>query len=162
MKPTYQKIVSSAELKELCGLWKRKEDAIVFTNGCFDLLHVGHIDYLEKAKELGKRLVVAINSDDSVRRLKGAERPLNAERDRLRLVAALGFVDAVVLFDEDTPERLIEGILPDVLVKGSDYSIDNIAGAEIVMKAGGSVQTIELVSGVSTSGLIEKIRAFNR
>ena len=131
---------------------------VVFTNGCFDILHLGHIDYLEKARSLGDALIVGLNSDDSVRRLKGSERPVNSEHARARLLAALSFVDAVCLFKEDTPGELIETILPDILVKGGDYTIETIVGAETVIQNGGKVETITLVDGFSTTGIIEKLK----
>lgn len=131
---------------------------VVMTNGCFDILHPGHIEYLEQARALGDRLIVAVNDDDSVRRLKGDSRPVNALDHRLRMLAALGCVDWVVPFAEDTPERLICAVLPDVLVKGGDYTPEQIAGGECVRRAGGEVKVLGFVPGHSTSGLIEKIR----
>jgi D-beta-D-heptose 7-phosphate kinase/D-beta-D-heptose 1-phosphate adenosyltransferase len=132
---------------------------LVFTNGVFDILHRGHVDYLARARALGDALVVGLNSDASVRRLdKGPERPLVGERDRAFLLASLRMVDAVVLFDEDTPARLIEHIVPDVLVKGGDYSIENVVGRDTVEAAGGEVRIIRFVDGFSTTSLIEKIR----
>lgn len=130
---------------------------IVFTNGVFDLLHRGHAGYLAAAKALGDVLVVGINSDASVRRLKGPERPLLPEGDRAYLVSMLKPVDAVVLFDEDTPARLIENIRPDVLVKGADYAFEEIVGHDIVLGYGGRVERIPLISGCSTSGIIQTI-----
>lgn len=132
---------------------------LVFTNGCFDILHRGHIDYLQQARELGASLVVGVNSDDSVRRLdKGPGRPFNNETDRAMLVAALECVDLAVLFDTDTPLELIKSIRPDVLVKGGDWPVDKIVGAEEVRANGGSVRSIPFRHQVSTSGLIERIR----
>ncbi|MBC7451437.1 MAG: D-glycero-beta-D-manno-heptose 1-phosphate adenylyltransferase [Cytophagales bacterium] len=151
------KIVSKEEASKLIHKWK-SEGEVVFTNGCFDILHLGHIDYLEKAKQLGVRLVVGINTDASVKRLKGPERPLNNEYARARMLAALASTDAVILFDEPTPLELITAIKPDVLVKGSDYTIDTIVGADIVTEHGGSVKTIDLVEGYSTTGIIDKIK----
>lgn len=130
---------------------------IVFTNGVFDILHVGHIDYLAKARACGDALVVGINRDASVRRLKGAGRPLNSESDRARVVAALKAVDFVVLFSEDTPEKLIELVQPDVLVKGADYKISEIVGADFVKSYGGEVKRVRLTAGRSSSALIKKI-----
>ncbi|KXK25551.1 MAG: D-heptose-1-phosphate adenylyltransferase [Bacteroidetes bacterium OLB12] len=113
---------------------------MVFTNGCFDLIHLGHVDYLEKARNLGDRLVLGLNSDSSVSRFKGPERPLQDENSRARVLAAMQFVDLVVLFDEDTPLALISELIPDILVKGSDYLTENIVGADVVKKAGGEVK----------------------
>lgn len=151
------KIVSVNEGAALVAKWKL-EGEVVFTNGCFDILHLGHIDYLEKSRRLGSKLVVGLNTDASVKRLKGPERPLNNEYARARMLAALACTDAVILFDEPTPLELITAISPDVLVKGSDYTIDKIVGADFVMEHGGSVKTIDLVEGYSTTGIIEKIK----
>lgn len=136
-----------------------RDDRLVFSNGVFDLLHSGHLASLEAAREFGDALVVAINSDGSTRRLKGPGRPVQPEADRARLVAALRCVDAVTIFDDDTPARLIEQLLPDVLVKGSDYSVEQIAGADAVVAAGGEVRLIELEQGRSTSELIRRLQA---
>lgn len=151
------KIVSAKEGAALVAKWKQ-EGEVVFTNGCFDILHLGHIDYLEKSKNLGVRLVIGLNTDASVKRLKGPERPLNNEAARARMLAALACTDAVILFDEPTPLELITAISPDVLVKGSDYTVDKIVGADFVTEHGGSVKTIDLVQGYSTTGIIEKIK----
>lgn len=132
---------------------------LVFSNGCFDIVHLGHIDYLEKARNLGDFLVLGLNTDKSVRQLKGENRPVIDEQSRARLMAGLEFIDAVILFDDDTPEKLINAILPDILVKGDDYSIKNIVGADVVMQHGGEVKTISLVEGYSTSSIIEKIKS---
>ncbi|MGB3617875.1 MAG: D-glycero-beta-D-manno-heptose 1-phosphate adenylyltransferase [Catalinimonas sp.] len=134
---------------------------IVFTNGCFDLVHLGHVDYLEKARVLGDRLVVGVNTDASVRRLKGPTRPLVDEWARCRLLAALQFVDLVVLFDEETPLRLIQTVCPDILVKGNDYAPTEIVGADFVLGRGGSVETIPLVPGYSTTSLAHRIQQTN-
>lgn len=151
------KIVSLSDLMRRIASWRVKGDQIVFTNGCFDLIHVGHADYLEKARMLGDRLVVGLNSDGSVRQLKGTNRPLNGEEARARVLATMEFVDAVVIFEEETPYELIQQIIPDVLVKGADYAIEEIAGHDVVLEAGGRVERIELVQGISTSALIQKI-----
>ena len=133
--------------------------SVVFTNGVFDLLHRGHVEYLFAARALGDALVVGLNSDASVRRLgKGGDRPVNPEEDRALVLAGLAAVDAVVLFEEDTPRALIEALLPDVLVKGSDYTVDEIAGAAEVRAAGGRVETIPLVPGRSTTSILERAR----
>ncbi|UII27839.1 D-glycero-beta-D-manno-heptose 1-phosphate adenylyltransferase [Fulvivirga maritima] len=155
---TEQKIVDLNDLLALRKSWKAKDEKVVFTNGCFDILHLGHVDYLEKAAALGDKLIIAINTDASVKKLKGDERPLNDQYARARLLSALGFVDAVTYFSEDTPLELITEILPDILVKGSDYLTENIVGSDIVIKSGGEVKTIDLVDGYSTTGLVNKIK----
>jgi rfaE bifunctional protein nucleotidyltransferase chain/domain len=152
------KIKSLPEALATIAAWKAAGEKVVFTNGCFDILHVGHVDYLEKARATGDRLVVGLNTDASVRRLKGQTRPVVLESGRSRVMAALGFVDLVVLFDEDTPKSLIEAVKPDILIKGDDYSVENIVGADFVISSGGKVQTIPLVKGFSTSTIIEKIK----
>ena len=154
---TKQKLLTRAEAKKQVSIWKDSGDEVVFTNGCFDILHLGHVDYLEKASQKGNRLIVAVNEDDSVKRLKGPSRPINNQEARARLIAALGFVDAVVTFGEDTPMELIQELIPDILVKGNDYEISNIVGADIVIENGGKVETIELVDGYSTTSIVEKI-----
>ena len=135
-----------------------REERVVFTNGCFDILHRGHVEYLFAARRLGDRLVVGLNGDDSVRRLKGDGRPVNGYEDRALVLAALSAVDAVVRFDEDTPLRLIEAILPDILVKGGDYRPEEIVGAKEVVAAGGEVRVEPLVPGRSTTGIIERAK----
>jgi D-beta-D-heptose 7-phosphate kinase/D-beta-D-heptose 1-phosphate adenosyltransferase len=142
-----------AELRSL-----RKNNKIVFTNGCFDLLHVGHIRYLAEAKSLGDILIVGMNTDASVRRLKGEERPLQQEEDRAEILAALGAVDFVCLFDEETPKELIEAVHPNVLVKGGDWRPDQIVGSDFVLSNGGIVKSLSFVDGRSTSALVEKIK----
>ena len=131
---------------------------IVFTNGCFDVLHFGHVQYLMEAKKLGDLLVVGLNSDASVRRLKGESRPINGEKERAFVLAALAFVDYVVVFEEDTPKELIEVVKPNVLVKGGDYKIENIVGADFVMQNGGTVTTIPFVEGFSSTHIIEQLK----
>lgn len=158
---TVNKIYPLDRLLQEVKIWKNQGNKIVFTNGCFDILHLGHVDYLEKARLLGDKLIVGLNSDTSVRRLKGPQRPINAEYARARVLAALSFVDAVCIFEEDTPKSLIEKVCPDILTKGSDYKIENIVGADFVIKHGGRVQTIELVEGFSTSNIIDKIKNFS-
>lgn len=140
------------------GLGKRgnRDRRIVFTNGCFDLLHAGHVSYLEKARARGDFLVVGVNSDESVARLKGPKRPIVPLEQRLSVIAGLGCVDMVVAFHEDTPRDIIDGIEPDVLVKGADYTIEQIVGADSVLKGGGAVETIDFVEGLSTSSIISK------
>lgn len=150
-------IIDEEKLLLMTALARERGEKIVMTNGCFDLLHVGHVEYLAKAKALGHRLVVAVNDDDSVRRLKGDDRPLNSIDARMKVLAALGCVDWVIPFSEDTPARLVSAINPDILVKGGDYQIHQIAGSEHVLKNGGKVLTIPLTEGYSTTGLIRKI-----
>jgi rfaE bifunctional protein nucleotidyltransferase chain/domain len=137
---------------------REKGKKIVFTNGCFDIIHAGHVDYLEKAKSLGDFLVVGLNSDESVKRLKGPTRPVNPLEQRKKVLQALKPVDLVIVFEEDTPERLIKEIKPDVLVKGGDWKIENIVGADFVMSYGGKVYTIDFVYDTSTTKIIEKVK----
>lgn len=151
-------ITDPVVLDRLIAVWKFKENKIVFTNGCFDLIHRGHVEYLAKASALGDLLVVGLNTDASVRSIKGRSRPLQDEYSRALILAAMRFVDYVVLFDEDTPENLIRKIQPDVLVKGGDYKPSEIVGYDIVTAKGGKVVTIELVENFSTTRLIKKIR----
>ena len=158
MEEVKHKIRSRELAESTVREWKSKGERVVFTNGCFDLLHLGHVDYLEKARLLGDRLVVGLNTDSSVSRFKGPDRPVQDQQSRARVLASLQFVDLVVFFDEDTPADLIAPLIPDVLVKGSDYLEENIVGAEVAKKNGGEVKTIDFVSGYSTSRLIEKIR----
>lgn len=156
---TEHKIVTLAEGIELRKQWKANGDKVVFTNGCFDILHLGHIDYLEKSSEFGTQMIVAVNSDASVRTLeKGVERPVNSEYARARLIAALEFVSMVIIFGESTPLELIQTLNPDVLVKGDDYTIETIVGAKEVIAAGGEVKTIALVPDYSTTKIIQKLK----
>ena len=158
MNPTENKILPLQEAATQIADWQRAGQKVVFTNGCFDIVHLGHIDYLEKARALGDRLVLGLNTDSSVSRLKGPLRPVVNEYARGRLMAALSFIDAVILFDEPTPTELIEALKPDILVKGDDYTVATIAGADFVLSRGGEVKTVALVPGYSTSKLIEKIK----
>ena len=158
MEHSSKKIFDQQSLKSQISGWKSKGEKVVFSNGCFDILHLGHIDYLEKARMLGDRLVIGLNGDSSVKILKGKDRPINIENARARMLAALQFVDGVTIFEEETPKQLIEFLLPDILVKGNDYSIENIVGANAVLNNGGEVKTLELVDGYSTSDLIEKLK----
>lgn len=137
--------------------WKKASQSIVFTNGCFDILHAGHINYLEQASQKGDRLIVGVNSDSSIKKLKGEDRPIIHEEQRAYLMASLVFVDMVVIFEEETPLELIEMITPDVLVKGSDYRIDDIVGGKHVMSKGGKVETIDFVHTISTSEIVNTI-----
>ena len=150
------RILSEALLLERHG--RPRDGRLVFTNGVFDLLHRGHVEYLFAARALGDALVVGLNTDASVRRLKGPDRPVNAQDDRAFVLAGLACVDAVTLFDDDTPERLIGRILPDILVKGADYRIDQVVGREIVERAGGRVELIPLVEGRSTTRTLQRLR----
>ena len=151
------KILDREQLRRACALWNFKEMKVVFTNGCFDILHLGHIEYLAKAANLGDVLVIGMNSDHSVHRIKGDNRPINDEHSRSMVLASLEFVTAVVLFDEETPYELIKIIQPDILVKGRDYKIKEIVGHDIVLAKGGKVKTIELTPGYSTTGIEQKI-----
>ncbi|MBU3659341.1 MAG: adenylyltransferase/cytidyltransferase family protein [Flavobacteriales bacterium] len=160
-----EKIVSVEEAKRRISMWHMKNDVVCFTNGCFDILHLGHITYLAKAASLGKRLIVAVNSDDSVRLLnKAPNRPINNEQARMMVVAALGCVDLVVLFNEQTPLELISELLPDVLIKGADYDANEtdknhpkyIVGSDVVKANGGRIETISFVEGYSTTSILSK------
>jgi len=152
-----RKIKEWDELESLCRARQREGGLVVFTNGCFDLLHVGHVRYLEEAAELGRCLVVGVNGDASVRAIKGPSRPVNAEDERSELVAALHCVDYVALFHTPTPLPLIRKLKPDILVKGADWAPEKIVGAREVREAGGRVARIPLVSGMSTTSIIERI-----
>lgn len=154
-------ILTEMELLKEIQILKQKGKKIVMTNGCFDLLHKGHVEYLQKAKALGDVLVVAVNSDESIQRLKGPTRPIVPLENRMSVLAALGCVDIVVPFSEDTPQRLIAAVLPDILVKGGDYQVEQIAGHEEVLRNGGQVQLIDLVDNCSTSSIVKKIREQN-
>jgi len=158
MERSEDKIKSLPQAKKKVAEWKARGQKVVFTNGCFDILHMGHIDYLEKARNLGDKLIIGLNSDDSVGRFKGPERPVQDQHSRARILAALQFTDMVVIFNENTPLALISELLPDVLVKGSDYLAENIVGAEVVKQHGGEVKTVEFVPGYSTTRIIEKIK----
>lgn len=153
------KIFDLPSLKAKLTEWKSDSKKVVFTNGVFDLLHVGHITYMAKAADLGDKLVIGLNSDASVKRIKGEDRPVNDQNSRAALLAALFFVDAIIIFEEDTPQQLIATLLPDVLVKGADYTIENIAGAKEVIINGGEVKTIDLVDGYSSTSIIQKIKS---
>jgi len=152
------KIISKESLKYQLAIWRFLSKKIVFTNGCFDILHLGHIDYLSKASEFGNVLIVGLNSDDSVRAIKGINRPINDENSRAMILASLSFVNAVILFDEDTPYNLIKFIQPDVLIKGSDYKPEDIVGYDIVKAKGGEIETIDFLPGYSTTSIIDKIK----
>ena len=151
------KILSCKEAVKLISDWKENGEILTFTNGCFDLLHLGHVKYLARAANLGDHLIVGLNSDESVRRLKGDSRPVNTFESRAALLASMSFVDAVVGFEEDTPKELITALLPDILVKGGDYQEDQIVGAQEVRSRGGKVVVMDLEDGYSSTGIINKI-----
>ncbi len=140
------------------AVWRFHQRKIVFTNGCFDLLHLGHIEYLAKSAAEGNLLMIGLNTDDSVKRIKGDARPIKDEQSRALSLAAMSFIDAVVFFDEDTPLRLIQLVQPDVLIKGADYAEKDIVGADVVLGKGGRVVTMEYLPGYSTSALIQQIK----
>jgi rfaE bifunctional protein nucleotidyltransferase chain/domain len=153
----HNKIQTTQTLKPLLDILRAAGSKIVFTNGCFDLIHTGHTRYLARAKSLGDILVVGVNSDSSVRQIKGDKRPINDENDRLETLASLESVDFVVLFSEPDPHRVISELLPDVLVKGGDWPIDKIIGRDVVESRGGKVVSTGYIEGASTTGIIEKI-----
>ena len=157
-QPLDQGMMTADQLKVAVEAAQSRGERIVFTNGCFDVLHAGHVDYLKEAREEGDRLVVAVNSDESVCRLKGEGRPINILERRLTMLAGLACVDWVVAFEQDTPETLLRQILPDVLVKGGDYEVDQVVGADIVWEAGGQVKVLTMVEDCSTSSIVKKIR----
>ncbi|HSH70011.1 MAG TPA: D-glycero-beta-D-manno-heptose 1-phosphate adenylyltransferase [Deferrisomatales bacterium] len=159
MRDLAEKIVDAREAVRAAAERRSRGERLVFTNGCFDILHPGHVRYLQQARSLGEMLLVGLNSDASVRRLKGPERPVVCESDRATVLAALESVDYVVVFEEDTPLSLIRSVLPDVLVKGGDWALEQIVGREVVEARGGKVLSIPFVAGHSTSGVIERIEA---
>ncbi len=162
MMPTEPEMGTVVTREQLIGIRRRLRDEgrrVVFTNGCFDIIHRGHVEYLAKAKAKGDVLVVGLNTDASVRRLKGPTRPVVMQDDRAIVMAAIGVVDLVCLFDEDTPLALITAIVPDVLVKGADWPIEKVVGREVVEAAGGQVQTIEFIPDRSTTSIIDRIRS---
>jgi rfaE bifunctional protein nucleotidyltransferase chain/domain len=156
-KHIQQKILSAHQLQQELMRWRKFSKKVAFTNGCFDILHAGHIHSLMQAASFADVLIVGLNSDTSTKRLKGDNRPVNNEQNRALLLASLVMVDAVVLFDDDTPFELITSVMPDVLVKGGDYTVDTIVGAKEVIANGGTVEIIPLVEGLSTTSLIQKI-----
>lgn len=156
-----EKIRTLNELITLREKWAEAGEKVVFTNGCFDILHRGHVDYLNKAAMLGTKLIVAVNSDASVKGLKNTNRPIQDETSRLEIMASLGCVDAVILFGEQTPLQLITLLIPDVLVKGADYKVENIVGYEVVTKNGGEVKTLDFLPGYSTTAIEKKIKDGN-
>ena len=154
---TDYKITAFSEIAEQVQKWREKRRSLVFTNGCFDLLHAGHIRYLQTAAAFADIFILGLNSDASVRKLKGLRRPIMSQGDRALLLSALEVIDCVVIFDEETPARLIETVLPDVLVKGGDYIAEDIVGYQTVTKNGGRVEVISFVEGKSTSGIVNLI-----
>lgn len=152
------KIVTLDEAKRIVEGWKQRGEKIVFTNGCFDIIHKGHVYYLAQAHDLGTKLILGLNTDESIKRLKGAERPIKELESRALTIASFEYIDLVIPFDEDTPLNLISTLLPNVLVKGSDYSIENIVGAKEVLASGGEVKTIDFVDGFSTTNYFKKIK----
>ncbi|MBR5303780.1 MAG: D-glycero-beta-D-manno-heptose 1-phosphate adenylyltransferase [Candidatus Gastranaerophilales bacterium] len=150
-------VIARKEAGKLALKLKKQGKTSVFTNGCFDILHVGHVRYLKESARYGDVLIVGLNSDTSVKRLKGESRPINNESDRAELLSELGFVDYVVIFDEDTPEALLDEIKPNIYTKGADYTLETLPEAKIVIKNGGCVEFIDLVAGKSTTNVIKKI-----
>ena len=150
------KIFKQEDASNLISKWRGKNEKIIFTNGCFDILHVGHLFNLSQAADLGTKLIVGLNTDTSVKRLKGEERPINSEHSRAILLAGFGFVDAVIYFNDDTPYELIKIIKPNILVKGGDYKPEEVVGHDIVTKNGGEVAIIKLVKGFSSTSIIKK------
>jgi rfaE bifunctional protein nucleotidyltransferase chain/domain len=153
------KIFQANELRANLNIWRLLEKKIVFTNGCFDLLHLGHIDYLSKAADMADKLIIGLNSDASTAALKGPSRPIIDQYSRSIMLASFSFVDAVIIFNDPTPIQLIEWIKPDILVKGADYTIDQIVGSDLVLQYGGDVKTIEYLAGYSTSAIEKKIKS---
>lgn len=156
LNKTLPRVLNSESLIEALNQYRTENKKIVFTNGCFDLLHIGHITYLEEAKKLGQILIVGINTDNSVKKLKGPTRPIQNEYDRSEILAALKAVDHCILFSEETPLNLIQIIKPNVLVKGGDWKINQIVGSDFVLSYGGTVQSLQFINGKSTTALIEK------
>ncbi|MFH2143943.1 MAG: D-glycero-beta-D-manno-heptose 1-phosphate adenylyltransferase [Bacteroidota bacterium] len=152
------KIRDQNSLTGLLSFYRFKNYKIVFTNGCFDILHLGHIEYLAKAADFGDVLLIGLNTDDSVRKIKGPNRPVNNQESRALVLASLTFVNNVIYFDQDTPYNLIKIIQPDILVKGSDYKTEDIVGSDIVLAKNGEVKTIDFVEGFSTSNIINKLK----
>lgn len=155
------KIISFDNIQKQVLKWREENKKIVFTNGCFDIIHRGHVDYLSKAKDLGDILIIGLNTDQSVRNIKGNTRPIQDEQSRAIILASMQFVDAIVFFSEPTPYTLIKEIQPDILVKGADYKKEDIVGYDIVNQRGGKVETIEFIEGYSTSNIERKIKNAN-
>lgn len=150
-------VIDRKNIKELCLKLKKENKKIVFTNGCFDILHIGHVRYLKKSAKYGDVLIIGLNSDSSVKKIKGETRPINNELDRAELLSELNFVDYVVIFDEDTPQNLLNEIKPDIYTKGADYTLETLPEAKVVIENGGKVQFINLIEGKSTTNVIKKI-----
>ena len=153
-----QKIMTLSQAAELREKWRQQGETVIFTNGVFDILHAGHVQYLTEARKLGDHLILGLNSDSSVKKIKGPERPVQKEQDRAIILAGLWAVDVIILFETETPIDLITTLKPDILVKGGDYTFDEIVGAPEVTKAGGEVRTIRFVEGRSTTNIIQRIR----
>lgn len=151
-------ILKKEDAGKLLQTWRFKGDRIVFSNGCFDLVHRGHLEYLATAASMGNKMIIGLNTDASTQRLKGPTRPINDEYSRALLLASLGFIDLVILFEEDTPYNLIEFVQPDILVKGSDYKAEDIVGYDIVKAKGGEIKTLDFIEGFSSTGMIKKIQ----
>jgi len=155
------KIIVPEQLDSLILKWKKANERIVFTNGCFDIIHQGHIDYLSKAADKGTKLIIGVNTDRSVSRIKGPTRPIQDEYSRMMILAAMEFVDALILFDDETPISLINRVVPNILVKGSDYKPEDIVGYDTVINNGGDVETLDFLPGFSTSSIEKKIKESN-
>lgn len=151
-------ITKKEDAFNLLQTWRFKEEKIVFSNGCFDIVHRGHLEYLASAASMGNKMIIGLNTDSSTQRLKGPTRPINDEYSRALLLASLGFVDMVILFEEDTPYNLIDFVQPDILVKGSDYKAEDIVGYDIVKAKGGEIKTLDFIEGFSSTGIIKKIQ----
>ena len=162
LKKIEKKIQNFEKWKNTVQDWISKNETIVFTNGCFDILHLGHLDYLCKAKDLGSKLIVGVNSSNSVKKLKGPSRPVNSTQSRSKLLAGFECIDLIVVFNEDTPLNLIQSLKPNILVKGGDYTFETIVGAEEVKNYGGQVKIIPFLPGYSTSKIVTKIQSFSK
>ena len=158
LKKLNHKIYSLTELENQVNTWKQAGEEVVFTNGCFDIIHKGHIEVLARTADLGNKLIVGLNSDSSIQKLKGKNRPIIDEQSRAFLLAALSFVDAIVLFSEETPINLISTLKPDILAKGGDYEISTIVGHKVVQENGGQVVLVPFVNGFSSTTIIDKIK----
>ena len=162
LKKIEKKIQTLEQGKSTVQDWVANNETIVFTNGCFDILHLGHLDYLLKAKDLGSKLIVGVNSSSSVQKLKGPSRPINSTQSRSKLLAGFECIDLIVVFNEDTPLNLIQSLKPNILVKGGDYTFETIVGAEEVKNYGGQVEIIPFLPGYSTSKIVTKIQSFSK
>jgi len=160
LKSIKSKIYTLSDLKIQSDKWKENGDKVVFTNGCFDLVHRGHVEVLANTADLGDRLIIGLNSDSSIQELKGENRPIIDENSRAILLASLQFVDAIVLFSEETPRNLIETIVPNILAKGGDYKVREIVGHEVVLENGGEVILVPFIVGFSTSNIVDKIKKY--